>query len=114
MSGAFGAKPKDMLAAIGPSIGPCCYEVGEDVIERVRESLPQPQSLLKIHPSGQKAQFDLWMANRAQLIAAGLREDRIEVAGLCSKCHAEDFFSDRAARPGGRFGAGIMLLPPVD
>jgi polyphenol oxidase len=111
ISSVFGSEPSDMLAAIGPSIGPCCYEVGEDVIEHVRASLPDPNNLLTMHPAGLKAQFDLWQANRSQLIASGLRGEQIEVAGICSKCHANDFFSDRAARPGGRFGAGVMLLP---
>jgi YfiH family protein len=113
MTDEFGCVPGDMVAAIGPSIGPCCYEVGDDVIACVRNSLPQPEALLRMYPSGRKARFDLWLANRQQMFSMGIPAGQIEDAALCTKCHANDFFSDRAARPGGRFGAGIMLLPAV-
>jgi YfiH family protein len=113
MTEVFGCDPGAMLAAIGPSIGPCCYEVGEEVITRVRDSLPAPESLLEMSALSGQAHFDLWSANSAQLTAAGIPEERIEVPHICTKCHANDFFSDRAARPGGRFGAGIMLLPGI-
>ena len=100
-----------MVAGIGPSIGPCCYEVGSDVIGRVHSSLPAPKSLLRPHPVQGKAYFDLWQANFDQLRRCGVPAAQIEVARTCTRCNADTFFSDRAQRPSGRFGAGIMLLP---
>lgn len=106
----LGCRPASLLAGIGPSIGPCCYEVGEDVIARVRSELPNADSLLDLHAHGSKAQFDLWQANWEQLLRSGVPSEQIETAEICTKCHCDEFFSDRARRPSGRFGAGIMLL----
>jgi YfiH family protein len=111
MKEGFGSTPGDVFAGIGPSIGPCCYEVGQDVIERVRSSLQAPESLLRTHPDRDKAYLDLWQANHNQLRCCGVPNGQIEVAATCTRCNAGIFFSDRAQRPSGRFGAGIMLLP---
>ena len=111
MTDDFGCEPRDLRAGIGPSIGPCCYEVSDDVIARVRSSLPEPESLLRPHKESGKAQFDLWRANHEQLRRCGVPEERIEVAAVCTRCNRGEFFSDRAQRPSGRFGAGVMVLP---
>jgi YfiH family protein len=77
----FGTKPAQVHAAIGPSIGKCCYEVGAEVAVHFGENGP--------------CHIDLAAANRAQLIAAGLADERIYVANLCTKCNAGDFHSFR-------------------
>ena len=105
----FGSRPEDMLAGIGPSIGPCCFEVGDEVAERLEAKCPGTCRPAMNGTSG-KYFADLWRANRQQLIGAGLVPARVETAGLCTACPSSDFFSHR--RSGGsyeRFGSGIVL-----
>ena len=100
-----GAAPAGLRAAIGPAIGPCCYEVGEDVVEQ----FPGADGAVRTGAGG-RPHLDLWELNRRQLVAAGLRPEQVEVAGICTRCHAETFFSHRAlGYPAGRFGAAIGL-----
>jgi YfiH family protein len=103
----YGSRPGDILAAIGPSIGPDHYEVGQDVIDRLHERFGRQAESLVERREG-RTYLDLWAANRLQLEQAGV--EQIEVAGLCTACHLEDWFSHRAERGmTGRFGA-IMAL----
>lgn len=103
----YGSRAEDIQAAIGPSIGPDHYEVGPDVITRVEESFGAQAAQL-IVPRGEKQHLDLWQANRLQLEAAGVKQ--IEVAGICTACHLEDWFSHRAEKgKTGRFGVLIAL-----
>ncbi len=95
----YACRPEDIIAGIGPSIGPCCYEVGPEVAERF------PRKFLD-----EKGHLDLWAANKDQLITAGLPVGNIEHLRFCTKCHAERFFSSRAGQGlTGRFAAGIIL-----
>jgi YfiH family protein len=110
MAGAFGTRPGDLCVGIGPAIGPCCYEVGEEVIAGV-EHLPEPEGLLRPGRPGH-AYLDLWEANRRALLRAGVPPEQIEVAGLCTACQVDRFFSyRREGRLNGLFGAVIGLLP---
>lgn len=106
MHQAFGSRPADLIAAIGPAIGPCCYAVGDEVIAQVHARLAQPATLLST-ANGQP-HFDLWAANTQQLQACGVGS--IEVAALCTACHRDWFFSHRAEQ--GRCGhfAAVMTL----
>ena len=109
MQTAFGSRPADLLAGIGPAIGPCCYEVGDEVTAAVRQAFDRPGALL---PAGRRDRrhFDLWAANARQLQEAGIRQ--IESAGLCTACHEDWFFSHRAAAGRcGHFGAVAILRP---
>ena len=110
LSAEFGSHPADLVALVGPSIGPCCYEVGDEVAAAVRAALPDAATLL-IHPADQPAarpHLDLWAANAAQLHRAGVAQ--VEVAGLCPRCQRDTFFSHRGDGPvTGRFGAVMML-----
>lgn len=100
--------PSAMLAGIAPSIGGCCYEVGEEVLDEWHAGLPGAERFLERR--GGSLYLDLWAANVAQLVEAGLARDRIEVAGLCTKCRAADFFSYRATKGRtGRFGLLLAL-----
>ncbi len=103
----YGSKPEDVLAAIGPSIGPDHYEVGPDVIAQIQKTFNGSAARL-IETRGAKMHLDLWAANRLQLEQAGVRQ--IEVAGICTACHLEDWYSHRAEKGStGRFGALIAL-----
>ncbi len=98
---AFDCRPEDIVAGIGPAIGPCCYSVGSDVVGAFAD---RPALF-------HDGRLDLWEANREALIEAGIRPENIEVAGVCTQCHADRFFSHRAngGQPAGRF-AGLIRL----
>lgn len=103
----FGSRPTDIISCIGPSIGPCCYEVGDDVIEQVKQAFSYTEDLL-IAQSNNRIHLDLWAANRQQLQDAGLV--RIEEAKMCTACRRDEFFSHRGNQhKTGRFGAFISL-----
>ncbi len=107
MAERYGSNPRDILAAIGPSIGADHYEVGQDVIAQVRKSFNGNSKRL-IEDHGSKLHLDLWAANRLQLEQAGV--EQIEVAGICTACHLEDWYSHRAEKGStGRFGALMAL-----
>jgi YfiH family protein len=105
----YGCRPADLLACIGPSIGPCCYAVGPEVA-RAAEARYGPAVLLP-GPAPGNPRFDLWAAARAALLASGLAPDRIELAGECTRCRNDLYFSHRAEGPGrGLFGAIVSLV----
>ena len=100
----LGVDPGRLIAGIGPSIGPCCYEMGRDVMRRLESDEEDWSSLLVEKRGG--TFLDLWAANRRQLAHAGVRN--IEVARLCTACHVDEFFSHRGEGGlSGRFGALI-------
>jgi YfiH family protein len=98
MTESFGTDPSDLVAGIGPSMGPCCYTVGEDVIETFADSHIEPALVSGNGPT----RLDLWESNYHQLVAAGVPSSSIEIMGLCTGCHVSTFFSHRAE--GGRTG----------
>jgi len=103
----FGSHPKDIIAIIGPAIGPCCYEVGQAVIAATRKAFIEPERLLS-QVNGQHAHLDLWAANQQQLEAAGV--DHIIETKLCTACHTDHFFSHRAEQgKTGRFGVMVGI-----
>lgn len=103
----FGARPSDLLAGIGPSIGPDHYPVGPEVIEQVKEAMG-PDAEQHLAPVNGATHFNLWSANRSQLEGCGVRS--IELAGICTACHLEDWYSHRGeAGRTGRFGAILNL-----
>jgi hypothetical protein len=107
LTAAYGSRPADILAAIGPSIGPDHYEIGQDVINRVRETFNGKANDLLVN-YGDHVHLNLWEANRLSLAQAGVRQ--IENSGLCTACHPEDWYSHRAQKgKTGRFGALIAL-----
>ncbi len=79
----YGSLPTDIIAAIGPSIGPEIYEVGNEVVDEVRRSIPGADTLLQKNNSG-KYHLDLWEANRQILVGNGLLRKNIEILGECS------------------------------
>jgi YfiH family protein len=108
MQAAFGSRPEDLRVGIGPGIGPCCYEVGSDVMREVDAVFERPQALLPRLNGA--VHFDLPGANVRQLRRLGV--ENIEVAPMCTACCTEEFFSHRAERGRtGRFGVAIRLNP---
>jgi YfiH family protein len=111
MVDSLGCSPQNITAVIGPAIGPCCYQVGRDVIQAVEAIFPQRSASdssthLFSRRNGHHAYFDLWEANRRQLKTAGVGQT--VVSGLCTACHTDHFFSHRAERgKTGRFGVVI-------
>lgn len=109
MGEVYGSAPDDLIAGIGPSLGPCCAEMGEEVVGQTRAVFGADADHL-LRPGPRKTHLDLWAANRLQLEALGVRQ--VETAGLCTVCHVADYFSHRAERgKTGRFGAVIGLRP---
>ena len=114
MAQKFDCDPSDLIAAIGPSVGPDDYEVGEPVVEAFEQAGHQPRDLdrwfLRHFP---KPHLDLWRANADQLIAGGLRADRVFTCRLSTVAHPQIFDSYRVA--GDRAGrmAGLVVVPPV-
>ena len=106
MGRAFGCRPADIVAGLGPSIGPCCYEIGQ-VAGQIRKAFPNGDRWLVVQRNG-AVHLDLWSANLQQLQAMGVRQ--VEVADICTACHTKEFFSHRAERGHtGRFGVMAML-----
>lgn len=102
---AFGTRPADVQAAIGPSIGPARYQVGEEVVAAVARAFGDTDGLIRCAEDG-SAYLDLWAANRLALERAGVGQ--IEVAGICTATHTDEFYSHRAE--GGRTGRfGVMV-----
>lgn len=113
----LGVDAAELVAALGPSIGPCCYEVGGDVPQTFEDggfTSEERQQWLRRDASG-RLTLDLWRANADQLRSAGVRADRILVAGLCTATHVDVFPSHRAERGGANRLIGcIRLRAPVD
>jgi len=102
----YNSRPRDIVAAIGPSIGPCHYAVGPEVVSEARQAFPGHDELLPAVKGGHH--LDLWAANELALREAGV--EQIEQGQVCSACRTDDFFSHRAAQgKTGRFGALIGL-----
>ena len=96
----FCTDPCDIIAGIGPSLGPCCAEF-------VNYKSEIPDSFRKYQDTGNY--FDFWSASYDQLCDAGVLKENISIAGICTKCNADLFFSYRRAGTTGRFAAVIGL-----
>lgn len=105
----FGSDPVDLYAAIGPGICQDCYEMGDEVREQFADQWGESVAakLLRKYPAfaedgtripGGKFHLDLMEANRMTLLSAGVREDRLAVSNVCTKCNADVFYSFRARR----------------
>lgn len=127
----FGSHPEDMVAAIGPSIGACCYAVGEEVISEfesqfayarelfhevydtdpVRQKYPMlflTQRAPGHSPIGPGTHLDVAEANRCQLLDAGLKASAISMVGGCTRCQPDLFFSHRGSQ--GRCGRMLSVI----
>jgi YfiH family protein len=112
MQDQYGSQPADILAGIGPSIGPHHYPVGPEVTRQVEQVFGgNSKNLLRFDYGAEQnsgVQFDLWKANRLVLEQAGVSQ--IEIAEICTACHLEDWYSHRGEKGRtGRFGVLIAL-----
>ena len=105
-----GARPERLLVALGPSIGPCCYEVDKPVIAQLDRAFPGRWGAWVKSIGAGKWMLDLWAANEEQLRGAGLRGDRIFNPRLCTACRTDLFFSYRRGHHGRL--VSIAALPP--
>jgi hypothetical protein len=97
MNSEFGSRPESLIVKLGPSIGPCCYEVGDEVIDAWRASGVE-RFAEAIEPREPRAHLDLWRANSLAFEAAGVPADHVRHAGVCTCCHADRYFSRRAGQ----------------
>lgn len=106
----FGCNPSNIIAAIGPCIGKCCYEVDTPVYSEFEKVAGLDLSAIFTQKNDNKYMLDLWEANRQILINAGIKPENIDVTDLCTHCHSEYFHSHRAT--GGKRGnlAAIISL----
>lgn len=103
MQSHFHSDPKDILTAVGPSIGPCCFAFGRE------DAKVFPDAYLRPYSDG-KVLVDLWQMNRDQLRSVGVRDEHIDISNICTICHAEQYYSYRTQKEHtGRQGAVIML-----
>jgi hypothetical protein len=127
----YGSRPEDLMAAIGPGIGPCCYSVGEETRSEFESQFAYADELFReVYDSdpvrtrypmlfltqrapghseiGPSLHLDLVEANRRQLLAAGLRQTSIQIVGGCTSCQRELFFSHRGSE--GRAGRMMSVI----
>jgi polyphenol oxidase len=127
----FGSRPADLIAAIGPGIGPCCYAVGEEVLSEFESQFAYARELFREvydsdpvrqrypmlfmnqrapghGPPGSQLHVDLIEANRRQLLACGVPAKSIQIVGGCTQCNPQLFFSHRGAQ--GRTGRMLAVV----
>src|SRR6266540_4098546 len=97
-----GGEPRALLAAIGPSIGPCCYEVDTPVVDRLEAAFPGAWRAWVTVAGPGNWMLDLWKANEDQLKQSGLGSAQIDNPRLCTACRTDLFFSFRRGRGQGR------------
>jgi YfiH family protein len=107
MQNQYDCLPQDILAAIGPSIGRCCYEIDSAVADAFRQH-KHSSSFLFPGTGENKWMLDLAEANRLQILEAGVPENNIEVAGYCTTCNQDMFFSHRGS--GGITGRQVNFM----
>lgn len=93
MVSAFGCSPQEIIAAIGPSIGGCCFEVGSEVYVLFAERYSSPEFYTSLGKD--KWKVDLQAIIRSELLAEGLKRENIHNSGICTKCRKDIFFSHR-------------------
>jgi YfiH family protein len=103
----LGSDPAQLIASLGPAIGPCCYRVGQEVVEAITPTLQHRQRAIR-HWGDGAFSLDLWEANRQHLLSEGVKT--VETSYICTACHAGEFFSHRAdGGTTGRFAAIIGM-----
>lgn len=96
----FHCRAKDLVAAIGPSLGPCCAE-----FITYKDIFPSAFEDFKVSEN----HFDLWRLSSHQLVMEGINPDNITISKICTRCHTDRFFSYRGEGVTGRFGTMVML-----
>ncbi len=110
MSEEFGSESSRLVAAIGPAIGPECYEVDEPVMGPVRDAFIFWRQVAAAR-SEDRWSLDLALANKLELMQIGLAEKNIHALGMCTSCRKDLFYSFRAEGRTGRILSAIMIKP---
>ena len=113
MARAFGSRPGDIRAALGPCIGPCCFETDADVPQAMEAALGETARPFLVR-RGAKWYVDLAGLNRAWLLRAGLAPEQVETAGMCTACHPELFWSHRKMGNARGAQAALIALTPEE
>lgn len=109
MAEQYGCRPADIRAGVGPSIGPCCYEVDDAVVQPLRAYYGETaERLLAPGAAPGKYMLNLWEANRQDLVKAGVGS--VMVAGACTACGVDRLFSHRAEKGTAGRGAAVIVL----
>ena len=109
----YGSEPKDIVAAIGPSICQSCYEVSDDVAEAFRANFTADEAAdILLDKGNGKYQLDLWKANWYVLTDAGILPEHLSVTDLCTACHPDLFWSHR--KTNGQRGGLSAFLSLID
>jgi len=112
MMQSYGSNPRDIVAVVGPGIGPCCYNVGEDVIQAAQDSFSDAREgrLPVLERRGDEVYFNLRESIRRTLLDAGLSPDNITVEEVCTSHNRNLFYSHRGDKGQcGLFGAVLGL-----
>ena len=109
----YGTNPADLRAALGPCIGPCCFETDGDVPEAMRAALGADAEPY-LERRGQKWHVDLAGLNRQWLLRAGLTPEHVDVCGLCTACRPDLFWSHRKMGEARGVQAAMIALPKED
>ena len=96
----YNSNPPDIVAGIGPSLGPCCSE-----FRNWQQELPPKFSRFQVSTN----HFDFWAITQHQLMESGVLKENIQIAGLCTKCHPELFYSYRGEGKTGRFAVALGI-----
>lgn len=104
----FDSNTRDILTAIGPSIGPCCYEISEDLGNKFMERYMVFSDILM--KKGSKVYLDLWKLNYYQLKKAGILEENIVLSNACTSCNIDRFYSYRKEATSNRMVAAMALF----
>lgn len=105
----YGTNPKDIVAGIGPSIGKCCFQVDDPVVDLFRKQIAFADEIIFDDVTEQeKYKIDLWETNRRLLENCGV--EQIEISGLCTMCDTERFYSHRKMGEQRGVMAGVMTL----
>jgi len=99
----FGSNPEDIIALIGPAIGKCCFEAGEDVLKQITDSVDG-----QVEDAISKTHADLKQINKIQLLATGLK--KIDVCEYCTSCQSELFFSYRKEKGNTARHSAVVIL----
>lgn len=109
MASCYATAPASLRVAVGPSIGPGCFEVGDEVVRAFVAAGFDEAAVVRRYPSA-RPHIDLWAAAVEELSLCGVDLSHIEVAGVCTQSHSDEFFSARASGiRSGRFLTGIYL-----
>ncbi len=100
----FGCRPKEIMAGISPSLGPCCAQ-----FINYKEEIPETLWKYKLPD---RDYFDFWALSRDQLLETGVLDSNIENMNICTRCSQDRFFSYRGQRITGRFACGLSLVGP--